>query len=148
MSQWVFVLAALVTGALVPVQLALNGQLGTALKSPYLGAFFVFVVGVLAMGAALVVMQEGLPSAQALGAVPPMAWVGGLVATIYILAVVVLVPKLGVGSVAVLVIAGQVIAALVLDHLGAFGTAQVSITGMRVLGGGLVLTGAALVRFS
>lgn len=148
MGQWVFVLAALVTGALVPVQLALNGQLGTALKSPYLGAFFVFVVGVLAMGAALLVMRQSLPSVQVLGAVPPLAWVGGLIATIYILAVVVLVPKLGVGSVAVLVIAGQVIAALALDHFGTFGTAQVQITWTKVFGGGLVLVGAALVRFA
>jgi uncharacterized membrane protein YdcZ (DUF606 family) len=37
---------------------------------------------------------------------------------------------------------------LVLDHLGAFGTAQDSISWLKAAGAGLVLTGAALVKFA
>ena len=70
----------------------------------------------------------------------------GLVATVYILAVVVRVPKLGVGSTAVLIIAGQVVGALLLNWLGAFGTARVGFTPMRIIGGLSVVSGAALVR--
>jgi transporter family-2 protein len=80
--------------------------------------------------------------------VPVSAWVGGIIATLYILAVVYLVPKLGVGSAAVLIIAGQLVTALVLDHLGAFGTAQDPITWIKAAGAGLVLAGAALVKFA
>ena len=44
MSQTILAILALVTGALIPFQLAFTGQLGTALKSVYLGAFSVFIV--------------------------------------------------------------------------------------------------------
>ena len=144
--QGFLIAAAFATGILVPLQLALNGLLGTALKSAYLGAFFVFVTGVAAMGAVLALSRTALPGPAALGAVPPVAWLGGLIATAYILAVVVLVPKLGVGTTAVLIIAGQVAGALALDHLGAFGTAQVPVSALKLLGAAAVIGGAALVR--
>ncbi len=140
-------LAAFVTGLLVPVQLALNGQLGQALKSAYLGAFFVFVTGVMAMGLVLVVSRTALPGPAALGAVPIPAWTGGIIATAYILSVVILVPRLGVGSTAILIIAGQITGALLLDALGAFGTTQVALTPTRMAGAAAVLAGAAAVRF-
>ncbi|MEM9972985.1 MAG: DMT family transporter [Pseudomonadota bacterium] len=139
-------LAAFFTGILVPVQLALNGQLGTALKSAYLGAFAIFVTGVAAMGIVLVASRTALPAPATFAAVPPLAWFGGVIATLYILAVVILVPRLGVGATAVLIIAGQVVGALALDHLGAFGAAEVKLSAIRVLGGALVIGGALLVR--
>lgn len=148
MPQWLLAVLALATGALIPFQLAFNGQLGVALKSTYLGAFFVFAVGVVAMVAVLLVSRQALPGTDQLAAVPATAWLGGLIATLYILAVVFLVPRLGVGSTAVLVIAGQLVAALALDHFGLFGSAQVSITGARLAGAVLALAGAALVKFA
>lgn len=145
--QGLLALAAFATGLLVPVQLALNGQLGQALKSAWLGAFFVFVTGVLAMGLLLAVTRTALPSPTQLSAVPLTAWGGGIIATLYILAVVILVPRLGAGTTAVLIVAGQIVAALVLDRMGAFGMAQVDLSPLRLLGGAAVVAGAALVRF-
>lgn len=146
MNQSVLALLALATGAMIPVQLALNAQLGIAMKSPFLGAFFVFAVGVLALFVLVVASGVGWPGLSELRAVPVSAWAGGLIATGYIVAVVVLVPRLGVGSTAVLIIAGQLVTALVLDHLGLF-TAPDTVTLKRAAGAALVLTGAALVKF-
>lgn len=140
-------LAAFATGLVVPVQLALNAQLGQSLRSPWLGAFFVFAVGLAAMAAVLVATRTGLPSPTRLAAVPPLAWAGGIIATVYILAVVLLVPRLGVGVVAVAIIAGQIVGALILDSQGAFGAPQVALSPARVAGGLAVLGGALLVRF-
>ena len=100
----------------------------------------------MATGLVLLLTRTPLPDITALKSVPLTAWAGGLIATLYILAVVYLVPKLGVGSAAVLIIAGQLATALLLDHLGAFGTAQASITWIKAAGAGLVLAGAALVK--
>lgn len=147
MGQAPYLIAALGIGLLVPMQLALNAQLGSALKSPALGAFFVFVVGVLAMGATLLATRTPLPSLASLAAVPRLAWLGGAIATLYILAVVAVVPKVGVGSAAVLIIAGQLAGSVVLDHLGAFGAPQVPVSLPRLGGVAMVLAGAALVRF-
>ena len=147
MQNLVYLAAAFATGLLVPLQLAFNAQLGTALKSPLLGAFFVFVVGALATAAACVVLRTGLPTAAALGAGPRTAWAGGLIAPLYILAVGVLVPRAGAATTAVLIIAGQILGAALLDHLGAFGVPRIPLDSVRVAGILAVLGGAALGRF-
>lgn len=146
--QVIFVVMAILTGAMIPFQLAFNGQLGVALKGPVIASFFVFATGVLATGMVLLAGRSHLPDLNTLRAVPPTAWIGGIIATLYILAIVYLVPKLGVGSAAVLIIAGQLITALILDHLGAFGTSQVTISVLRLAGASLVVTGAALIKFT
>ncbi|MCG6883993.1 MAG: DMT family transporter [Silicimonas sp.] len=148
MSQSMLALLALITGAMIPFQLALNGQLGTALKSVYLGAFFVFLVGLLALAVLVLALRIGWPSPADLAEVPATAWAGGLVATAYIVAVVFLVPRLGVGTTAVLVIAGQLVAAMALDHAGAFGAAANPVTLARLAGAAMVLAGAAVVKFA
>ena len=78
---------------------------------------------------------------------PWTAWFGGIVATAYIVAVVFLVPRLGVGSTAVLIIAGQIVAAMILDRLGGFGAEAMPLTTLKLGGAGMVLLGAALVKF-
>ena len=140
-------LVALLTGAMIPFQLAFNGQLGVALRSIYLGAFFVFLVGTLALAALLILLRTPIPSTADLQGVPWTAWFGGIVATAYIVAVVFLVPRLGVGSTAVLIIAGQIVAAMILDRLGGFGAEATPLTALKLGGAGMVLLGAALVKF-
>lgn len=144
--QTVLIAMAVLTGALIPFQLAFNGQLGLALKGPVIASFFVFLTGVIATGLVLIAARSPLPELSALKSVPLTAWAGGIIATLYILAVVYLVPKLGVGSAAVLIIAGQLITALLLDHLGAFGMQQESISLTRLAGAALVVSGAALIK--
>ncbi|MEQ8402028.1 MAG: DMT family transporter [Silicimonas sp.] len=148
MNAAVLVALALLTGALVPLQLAFNGQLGTALRSPYLGACGVFVIGTLSTMVLLILVRSPLPSPTDLKDVPVTAWIGGLIATAYIVAIVFLVPKLGVGVTAILIIAGQIVVALALDHFGAFGAPQDPLTAARSAGAALVLAGAALVKLA
>ncbi|MEM1285292.1 MAG: DMT family transporter [Pseudomonadota bacterium] len=146
MLQSILLAGAVLTGALVPLQLAFNGQLGIALKGPFVASFFVFLTGLVATGLVLLATRMPFPALSDLRAVPMTAWLGGLIATIYIVAIVFLVPRLGVGTSAVLIIAGQLMTALLLDHLGAFGAQQVTISIGRLAGAGLVIAGAVLIR--
>ena len=148
MSQSLLAVLALATGAMIPLQLAFNGQLGQSLRSTYAGAFYVFVVGLFAVAIIMVVANERWPRPADLANVPATAWLGGLIAAIYIVAVVFLVPRLGVGSTAVIIIAGQIIAAMVMDHFGAFGTPESPVTVARFGGASMVLFGAAIVKFA
>lgn len=142
----VMLIAALITGALIPFQLAFNAQLGGVTKSPYTAGLIIFIVGTIALGAMVVTFRQPLPSAHALMSAPPTIWFGGLIATFYILAIVIVTPKLGIGTTAVLIIAGQILMALVLDHLGAFGNPQVSFNIWRLVGAVLVVSGVALIK--
>lgn len=48
------------------------------------------------------------PTIGELAEAPPTVWLGGAIAVLYILDVVIVTPKLGLGSTAVLIIAGQI----------------------------------------
>ncbi len=56
------------------------------------------------------------------------------------------IPKLGAAAVFSLVIAEQMVAALILDSTGAFGVTQISLSTFRVLGTALLLIGVILIQ--
>lgn len=146
MSQAVFLTLAFATGLMIPFQLAFNAQLGIAVKSPLTGAFFVFAVGLVASVLVILFSRAPLPNLAMVGKIPPTAWIGGIIATLYIVAVVFLVPRIGVGMTAVLVVAGQLVGALILDHFGAFGAPQSPISLLKGIGLILIVSGAALIK--
>lgn len=146
MNSTHFMTAALITGALVPFQLAFNAQLGAVTKSPYSAGLIVFLVGAATLGVTVVLLRQTLPSIADLVQAPPTIWLGGIIAVLYILAIIVVTPKLGIGTTAVLVIAGQLMTALVLDHFGAFGNALHTINWPRAAGALMVVFGVYLIR--
>lgn len=147
MQNSVLIGAALATGALVPFQLAFNAQLGAVTKSPFTAGLIVFIVGAAVLATVVAVLRQPLPEFGELMRAPKTVWLGGLIATLYILAIVVVTPRLGIGTTALLVIAGQILTALVLDHFGAFGNPHIAINPQRVIGAALVIGGVFLIRF-
>ena len=132
---------ALVAGALVPLQLAFNAQLGGITKNAFSASLIVFLVGTVALSLILLAMRPQLPSFEQLSAAPKTIWLGGLIATFYILAVVVITPRLGVGLTVALILVGQLFTGLLLDHLGAFGNPQHSFTLFRAAGLSMMIGG-------
>jgi transporter family-2 protein len=84
-----------------------------------------------------------MPSIAALAAAPPNVYLGGVIASVYIVAIIMVSPKLGVGLTTALILFGQLVMALILDHVGAFGNPQISINAWRV-GGVLMMLGGIL----
>lgn len=138
--------AAFLTGAMVPFQLAFNAQLGMVTKSPYTAGLIIFLIGAVAMTIAVVTLRHPFPNLGELMKAPPTIWLGGMIATFYILAVVIVTPKLGVGTTAVLIISGQVLMALLLDHLGAFGSPVHELNWPRIIGALLIIVGVVSIR--
>jgi transporter family-2 protein len=77
---------------------------------------------------------------------PSWYWVGGLLGALYIAAAVVLAPRLGATTMIASVVAGQMLASLVLDHFGWVGFAEHHATPSRLAGVILVVAGVLLVR--
>ncbi len=142
----IFVLAALFTGMLIPLQVAFNAQLGGVTKNPYAAGLIVFLVGGTALGALVAVTRAPFPPLSELRAAPPTIWLGGLIASVYMVSAVVVTPKLGVGTMTIFILAGQIFMALLLDHLGAFGNPAQSLNVWRAVGAMMVLGGAVLIR--
>ena len=146
MNNAVFISIAFITGSLIPLQLVFNAQLGSITQSPYSAGLIVLIAGLLTMSLIVVVMRPPVPSITALAAAPPNVYLGGVIAAVYIVAIIMVSPKLGVGLPTGLILFGQLVMALALDHVGAFGNPQISINAWRVGGVLMMLGGIVAIK--
>ena len=112
-------LLALGAGVSVVTQQALNGSLRTALGSPAWAGLVSYAGGLITMIVAVIALRERVPSWKT---------------------------SLGAATLFALVIAGQVLAAVTLDHFGAFGLTPHPIGAARLAGAVLLIAGVVLIR--
>jgi transporter family-2 protein len=141
-----FLLLALAAGVLLPVQAGLNAQLRSALGSPIAAALVSFLVGTAGLATIALLLRTPLPLGRAWGATSPWQWGGGLIGAVYVLAAIVLAPRLGAATLIAAVVAGQMITSLVLDQYGLVGFPVHSMTLVRLLGAALVIAGVILIQ--
>jgi bacterial/archaeal transporter family-2 protein len=141
-----FLLLALAAGVLLPVQAGLNAQLRSALGSPIAAAFISFLVGTAGLAAAMLVFRVSLPVSRAWAVTHPVQWTGGMIGALYVLAAVVLAPKLGAGTLVAVVVAGQMITSLLLDQYGLIGFPVHSLSPVRLIGAALIIAGVVLIQ--
>jgi transporter family-2 protein len=123
----------------------MNARLGTAVAGPINAAFVSFAVGTAALGI-MVAIAHARPDITAARALPFYAWTGGLCGVVFVVAAAWSVPRLGVATTITLMVAGQLMVGLVLDHFGAFGAPRSPISLTRIAGVALVFGGVLLVR--
>jgi len=139
-----FLPVAVVVGALLPVQFALNSALTTFTRSPAATAAVSYGVGLLALTLGLTVFHRGRVPLGRLAGAPGWSFLGGVVGSAYVIGSVVLTRLLGAGLAVSLVIAAQVVAGLALDHFGWFGTVRRPMNKARTLALLLLLTALGL----
>ena len=137
---------ALGAGVSVVTQQMLNGSLRTALGSPAWAGLISYAGGLLTMIVAVIALREGIPSLRVMAGVPWWAWSGGVFGGAFILLAILLLPSLGAATLFALVIAGQVLAAVTLDHFGAFGLTPHPISTARLIGAAFLIAGVVLIR--
>jgi transporter family-2 protein len=137
---------ALGAGVSVAVQQVVNGGLRTALGSPAWAGFASYLGGLLTMIVVLLALGETFPSWKAVANTPLWAWSGGVLGGVFILLMILLLPSLGAATLIALVVAGQMAAAIALDHFGAFGLAQHPVSLSRLAGAALLIAGVVLIR--
>ena len=141
-----FLLLALAAGVLLPVQAGLNAQLRSALGSPVAAALVSFLVGTAGLATVAVLLRTPLPLGRAWAVTGPWQWSGGLIGAVYVLAAIVLAPRLGAATLIAAVVAGQMITSLVLDQYGLVGFPVHALTPVRFLGAALVIAGVILIQ--
>lgn len=146
MQYWIFLLMALVAGAALPTQAAVNNKLATVLQQPLLAALISFSVGTVALLLYCLVTNVPLRAITAAKNVSVAAWTGGLLGAYVVTAVILLVPRMGVAITFSLIITGQMLITLVLDHYGLLGVPVRSVSIPRVLGVLLIIAGVVLIR--
>jgi bacterial/archaeal transporter family-2 protein len=143
---WPYLLFALAAGAMLPIQFGINAQLATWVGGSVRAAFVSFVVGAVALLLAVLATASDTPDRA--GEAPWWVWTGGLLGAFYVLGSIVTAPKLGAATLVALILAGQAIASLLVDHFGWVGFEEQPISVLRVFGILLLAGGVALVRLS
>lgn len=145
-NTYIYLLIALLAGAMMPTQAGTNNKMATFVDSPVLSALISFAVGTVALFA--YVILAGVPLSNLAGAkdAPAIAWVGGLLGAFFVAATVTLVPRLGVAMTFSVLIAGQMIVTLIIDHFGLFGVPVKEISIARFGGILLITAGVVLIR--
>lgn len=146
MNAWMIALMVLASGTTVALQAPSNAMLSKAFGSPIVAALISFSVGTAALAAVALVTYRRVPDWGTVAGLPTYAWFGGLYGAVFVTVAAIAVPRIGVASTLILLIAGQVVMAAVLDHYGAFGVAKQALTPLRLLGLVLVGAGVVLVR--
>jgi bacterial/archaeal transporter family-2 protein len=145
MQHFFLYLLALGAGVSVATQQVLNGSLRTALGSPAWAGLISYAGGLITMIVAVIALGERVPSWKVMASVPLYAW-SGVFGAAFILLAILLLPSLGAATLFALVIAGQVLAAVTLDHLGAFGLTPHPVGAARLAGAVLLIAGVVLIR--
>lgn len=138
-------LAVVFGGAATALQAPTNAKMMTAVGSPVNAAFVSFAVGTAALGILAVILQAK-PDMAASRALPWYAWVGGLYGAIFVVAAAWGVPRLGVATTITLMVAGQLLLSVGLDHFGVMGVPKQPISLGRFAGVAMVLAGVLMVR--
>ncbi len=133
-----FIALALFAGMCFAVQASVNANLAKGLgDAPIVATLVSFTVGTLIL-LMVTVARGGLGGyLWQLPKQPPWTLLGG--------ALVFLTPRVGLANMLLLIIFGQLTAAVTLDHFGWLGLAERPITPVRLLGLGCMLAGVALV---
>jgi len=146
MMQGISYALALATGVVLTVQLGANAAAGRSLAGrAELAAFLNFATGIVALTAFLLLARIEWPTRQALAGMPWWAWCGGLLGVFYVVTATLVGPRLGAAVFLALVVLGQLVSSVLVDHYGWLGFAPHPISFSRIAGACLLLVGVVLI---
>ena len=142
----IYFVFAFAAGVMLSFQAGVNTELRKrAGDEPVWAAMASFAVGTLLLLAVVAGQRTWPPTSRFAGA-PWHIWLGGILGAIYVVATIVLAPRLGVAVLFSLVVAGQMTASLLIDAFGWLGFDVRPLSAGRIAGTGLIIAGVFLMR--
>jgi len=143
--SWFSLLIVIIAGGATALQAPTNARLAAGVGSPVNAAFVSFAVGTMALGVLAAVLHTR-PDMGSVKALPGWAWLGGLYGCVFVIAAAWGVPRLGAALTITLMVAGQLLVSLALDHFGGLGVPRHPLNMGKVAGVALVFIGVLMVR--
>jgi len=137
--------ATMLVGATLALQVGMAATMRGHVGSPMGAALVNFAVGTIFLFIAVALGRGSLAGLAHAGAAPWWAWGAGILGGFYITASAAFGSSLGGATFLALVVAGQMIAALTLDHYGVLGFPVRPLDAWRIAGALLVICGMFLL---
>jgi bacterial/archaeal transporter family-2 protein len=149
-SKLGWILLALLAGAVLPVQGAINGLLRSDIGAPFVVGTISFAVATLAMAVVLLITliltDAPKPKLAGLTKMPWWGWLGAFCGATYVTTVFTAIPVIGTAAAIGLTVAGQQIASLFVDRYGWFRLPKRELSALRYGGVALLLVGVGLIQ--
>ncbi|MBC7901870.1 MAG: DMT family transporter [Gemmatimonadaceae bacterium] len=141
-----FFLLPFFAGVAISIQAGINSQLRVSINHPVLAAFISFFVGTITLAIMLFFSKQVMPEISQYANIGWHKYIGGLLGVFVVIVALVSVREIGASNLAVLVIAGQLVTAVIMDQFGLLGLARSPITMQRAAGVCLLIAGVYLVN--
>ena len=143
--------AAFCIGIAMSAQAAVNSQLAHSIgANSVMAALISFSCGTLVL-LAMALAKGGVAglgaTLTALPSQPAWKFLGGFLGAAFVFGTVFLAPRIGLLTLVVLVIAGQLISSIAIDHFGLINMATRKVSGVRVIGALVVVVGVTITVF-
>ncbi|ORY91974.1 hypothetical protein BCR43DRAFT_497579 [Syncephalastrum racemosum] len=136
-SPYLFALLPVAAGTAVAFQAGTNAAMNKAGGRAF-SALLNFLTGtsmcLIFFSLDLFVLKTPAPSVARLREAPWYSWLGGILGTYYIIVNILIVPKLGEGTVLGVFVCAQVVMASIIDHFGLTGVTKRRLSVLRILG--------------
>lgn len=144
--NWIFLIFAFLIGISNAVQSGVNTQLRESINNPILAAMTSFFVGLMVLTIAFACFnQNPIPTLADLKQVSWTRFMGGVLGAFYVITVIFIVRNIGPANMMCLVIAGQMVTVMTIDHFGLQGFAVHHMNLPRILGAILLVGGVYLI---
>ena len=134
-------------GSCIALQAAANNKFRQNIGEPLWVAFFSICGTILTASFALLILRPTLPAMETFKGTQWWNWIGGPLGALIVLAGATLVRELGAAAFIALVVGGQLICSLLLDHFALMGLDERSISPGKLGGALLVIGGVLCIKF-
>lgn len=144
MQNWLYLGIAAISGAAMAFQGTFNAALSKSIGIWH-SSMLVHLIGIATVLIIILFMGCGFSNFTRIGEVPWYAFLGGLLNVVIIYAVMRAIPEIGVGNATTAIIIAQVLTAVCIDALGAFGMDKYEFHYIDLLGIALLAAGAKIL---
>ncbi len=124
----------------------MNAKIGKTIHDPLYAALISFMVGTIGLLTVALACRTDFSTVRQGADLHWATWGAGLLGACYVTATIILTPRLGSTLTFGLVVAGQLIIAVVMDHYGVFGIPVQGVNLPRLIGVTLIIAGVLLIR--
>jgi len=132
--KYIYLLLPFTIGIALTAQAAINGQLRTAMNSPLLATLISFLVGTILLVAIFFISNQSIPSVSQMTSVKWHTYTGGVLGAFIVMAVIVSIRNVNPSTLFALIVAGQLITAIIFEHYGLLGVKVDSISWYKISG--------------
>ena len=141
------VLLMFLIGVVLTLHLAMNAQVGAVVKNARMGNAIFWTIG--AITAIIIGLTAWEPEVfTRLKTVPLWLLTAGIMGGALVFGIAWTIPQIGAGPATVLMVSGQILAAMAFSHFGVLGSPVEPISFMKIVGALLLIGGVSIITFA